>query len=221
MLHGHRSDWLLQEERPENKNYYWITEEKNGVKHNTLNYKKRVVTEDRQKAEDTPSWDDICQDNCCTLLLIFIIFVLRKCVKKRISVAWNWSEIGIIRTTLYSLFWHLLTVWCWGWQFGDVTTWSIILSHDSSSSTGPVHWRRLTGDYFQQTNPSHSSHFDTVHLYLMMRCDWVDHFIPLNYFTMLRSNFPVWYYTSGLSSRLSKPRTDNNIKNRLISKLLS
>ena len=78
---------MLQEERPENKNYYWITEEKNGVKHNTLNYKKRVVTEDRQKAEDTPSWDDICQDNCCTLLLIFIIFVLRKCVKKRISVA--------------------------------------------------------------------------------------------------------------------------------------
>ena len=68
-----------------NKNYYWETEERNGIRYNTLNYKNRInVTKSTTGRGDQSgggegdktSCGDICLDNCCTLLLIFIIICL-------------------------------------------------------------------------------------------------------------------------------------------------
>ena len=72
----------------EPKNYCWKTEERNGIRYNTLNYtnKNRVISNEsvdsNAKSEETDSEDSsktccsvIC-DNCCTFFLLFIILVL-------------------------------------------------------------------------------------------------------------------------------------------------
>ena len=70
----------------EAKNYCWKTEERNGIRYNTLNYtnKNRVI---RNESEDSnPNSSDnkkssktccsVIFDNCFTAFLIFIIFML-------------------------------------------------------------------------------------------------------------------------------------------------
>ena len=46
------------------------------MRHNTLNYKRKAETPGSQQEDQASSSAELCQDNCCTLLLIFIIFVL-------------------------------------------------------------------------------------------------------------------------------------------------
>ena len=79
------------EQAPKPKNYYWKTEERNGIRYNTLNYTKKDVVrknnnnnsienpinkDDTEEASKTCSCCRVLLDNCCTLLLIFIIFIL-------------------------------------------------------------------------------------------------------------------------------------------------
>ena len=70
----------MEVETKQPKNYYWVTEEREGVRHNTLKYNRRPPpppdSQTSQQTEDRPSSGEICQNNCCTFLLIFIIFVL-------------------------------------------------------------------------------------------------------------------------------------------------
>ena len=77
--------WAQEEEEEEEgptqepKNYYWTTEEKHGVRHNTLKYNRRPQpqhSQTSQPSQDQPPPGEIWQKNCCTFLLIFIIFVL-------------------------------------------------------------------------------------------------------------------------------------------------
>ena len=76
--------WAQEEEEEEEetkqpKNYYWVTEEKHGVRHNTLKYDRRAEKQESQHSlpsEEQSPPGEVWQNNCCTFLLIFIIFVL-------------------------------------------------------------------------------------------------------------------------------------------------
>ena len=69
----------------EAKNYCWKTEERNGIRYNTLNYtnKNRVIRNESENTnanssdkESSKSCCSVIFDNCFTAFLIFIIFML-------------------------------------------------------------------------------------------------------------------------------------------------
>ena len=68
------------EEVEKPKPYYWKTVERDGIKYNTLKYKHSQSLESQvsETASETPSKGccQVCQENCCTIFLIFLIFVL-------------------------------------------------------------------------------------------------------------------------------------------------
>ena len=68
----------MEAEQP--KNYYWSTVERDGVRHNTLKYSRRPASQPASQVTEPAvvqsSPGEIWQHNCCTFLLIFIIFVL-------------------------------------------------------------------------------------------------------------------------------------------------
>ena len=64
----------------EAKNYCWKTEERNGIRYNTLNYanKNRVIRNesDKDSVDSSKTCCSVIFDNCFTAFLIFIIFML-------------------------------------------------------------------------------------------------------------------------------------------------
>merc|ERR1712110_956328 len=77
------------QESEESKNYCWKTEERNGIRYNTLNYtnKKSVIRNESEESKNTNSKDNdsdnssksccsVIFDNCCILFLILVIFIL-------------------------------------------------------------------------------------------------------------------------------------------------
>ena len=70
-------------EHEETKNYYWKTEERDGIRYNTLNYtnKKKIIRNESEDSNTNSSERDssktCCSFMCClTLVLLFIIFIL-------------------------------------------------------------------------------------------------------------------------------------------------
>ena len=72
----------FQDSNEENKPkpYYWKTVERDGIKYNTLKYKHSQSLESQvsETASETSSKGccQICQENCCTIFLILLIFTL-------------------------------------------------------------------------------------------------------------------------------------------------
>lgn len=73
------------QENDEHKNYCWKTEERNGIRYNTLNYtnKNRVISNEsvdsNANSKETDSEDSsktCCSVCCCTVFLLFISLIL-------------------------------------------------------------------------------------------------------------------------------------------------
>ena len=60
------------------KNYYWKTEERDGIRYNTLKYKHSPSLDEQSTESETStkSCCGVCQENCCTIFLLTIIIIL-------------------------------------------------------------------------------------------------------------------------------------------------